>query len=179
MIRNMYLGGLFLCCVTTIVFALPSHRGAKAIVKKTYVSDIVDGHGNVHIVYNDGQDIQVTKDGYNTHPRIAPDRKTVGWQHGEYADQHGVKTYFDVSIIFYRNGHTVGKFGPLQVASIIGEWKFRRNGEDIAVETYGMHGFHRYRLWNIASRKTLAQWNDYQKNPPQWAMEIGGTPPRD
>lgn len=132
-----------------------------------------DQAGQVHLVYGDGQDVQMPKekDQVSTQtPVIAPDHETVGWS----VETPNCCTSYPIptTLVIYRSGRVMQRIND---GMMIYKWQFLGHGQEIAVSSgtvHGMNGIH-LTLYDSRTGKRLKTWNgDDDAAPPAWGAHI-------
>jgi hypothetical protein len=151
-------------------------------VRKAFVWNIVESngikHGDIYLVFSNGEKQRITRDGNCSKPQIAPDQQTVGWRVGEFLEYRDEKPtpYWETSLAFYSGGKMLKPLGPFENRSLIGQWKFREGGKQAALRRYGMHGQPVYELWDVPNGRGLATWEQWidgkKQQPPAWIRGI-------
>lgn len=136
-------------------------------VKKTYVvplkNDVKDcwalgNHGDLHIVYRDGRDVKITKDGAVCKgAQIAPDGHTVGYTIGVHKPctdwSIGGTMFVNSQLVLMRDGQ---QLRVLQVpGTFIEGWRFWNQGKYVAVGSRWHHGVGYVRLFDVKSGHLL------------------------
>jgi hypothetical protein len=147
----------------------------KPPIRRVYVKpvncDCRAEHGNIYIVYTDGSEKQVTKTGMCYDPQLSPDQQTVGWLLGWHFDYHGSTVFVSTELVFYRNGRIVR---TLDYVNFIRDWCFWNGGKQVAVYAGGMHFSGFYYLYDIATDRVVAEWDETSENPPEWVEGLIG-----
>ncbi len=137
-------------------------------------------HGNVHIVYSDGKDETVTKEGncvsgdsttaQRVGPKVSPDCQTVGWLAGEHLNDDGEKSLYATKLVLYRNGRVVRTIIP---GRFIRGWQFWSEGNQAIIYSGGGRGPGVYELYDIATGRAVAKCDDpLDENAPEWAKRL-------
>ncbi|MEO6907891.1 MAG: hypothetical protein ABI210_08380 [Abditibacteriaceae bacterium] len=135
--------------------------------KKAFVWNIVESsgikHGDIYLVYSDNTKKQITTKGSCSNPQVAADGKTVGWREGEFLEyrEQTPMPYWETSIALYSNDKRLKSVGPFENRSLIGKWYFAKQGKQVALRRYGMHGQPVYMLWDVFGGQASSSWEEY------------------
>jgi len=134
----------------------------------------LDKEGNVHIVLNNGKEIQPSKlkgQFENSEPVIAEDRKTVAWM--AYFENCCTSYNIPMTLIVFRSGKIIRQFKP---GLMIANWKFEESGRKIGIYTNTVHGDFgpTYDLYETMTGKHLKHIvGPVDENSPQWVKRLG------
>jgi len=144
-------------------------------------------HGNIHVVYANNKDVQITRagnsvgnSGFGFGPKISPDNRTVGWVEGEHIVQ---KTVYEPSgqpglnvwhggrwLVLYRNGHILSRIsGKLY---FVEDWHFWNGGKQVVLTSRQSHGPGVRELHDVTTGRLIAQVSELklsQPDMPVWA----------
>lgn len=152
---------LFPCVIPLVFFT--AHVEAE-----TLTAARLDSKHNVHVITTQGLRRQITHDGRAMAPRLAPDKLTVGWlvTNPSLTIGHG-KPGSEILAV-YRNGkYTFIRCGPL-----VRQYRFWRNGSEVAIDCGGEHFAGREILYDTRTGKELARFDEADvpmDERPQWA----------
>ncbi len=155
-------------------------------VKKTYIvplkNDVKDcwalgNHGNLHIVYRDGRDVKITKNGAACKDaQISPDGHTVGYTIGTHKPctdwSIGGTMFVNSKLVLVRDGK---QLRVLQVpGTFIEGWRFWNNGKYVAVGSRWHHGLGYVRLFDVKSGKLLERMTtpEAETKKLKWAKDL-------
>jgi hypothetical protein len=158
---NGFLLAVALCAV---IFA-----SARSGAQSTIASAALDSGGAIHISYSDGTEIVAPKlqDQVSFgHPRIARDKRTVGW----LANYPNCCTSYPIpmGLIIFRDGKVLRSISP---GMPIWHWIFLADGEQVAVYTDTVHGDlnPNYELCDVGSGEAVGSWSpNSTKAQPEW-----------
>jgi len=127
------------------------------VIRRAYV----DGIKNVHIVFNDGHDIKITKIRRMANVTLSPDKRTVAWlvlntwiAEGDTVPQSG-------KLAIYKNGKT----RYIECGPFIRDYWFWMQGRQIATDCGGMHFAGTLTLYDIDTLRDIASF--YQPDIPE------------
>jgi len=163
--RTKFFSTVFTLAITLILCV--SAFSAQKAISKAYS----DKNGSMHLVYEDGKDVKVTKNKKKfTDPKIAEDKQTVGWLDTFYNDIPDLNFQGDTSreLTIYRNGKVIRKIQS-EEACIKG-WKFVENGKQVAVVDGGLRFGYLYSLYDIATGKKI----QFVADPTEEQMPVWG-----
>ncbi len=142
---------------------------AKATIQRAYV----DTHGQVHVVYGDGQDIFVPPEKKQVSSealQVTPDGETVGW----LVEEPNCCTSYPVptTLVIFRAGKIMRR---LSDGMMLYKWRFAEGGRQVAVSSgtvHGMNGVH-LTLYDVRTGRRLKTWDGGDGDtPPGWGVEI-------
>jgi hypothetical protein len=127
----------------------------------------LDNTRNVHVVTDEGKDVQLTTEGKFHNPKLASNNRTVGWlilTELSFEDE-----VFKVTeeLVIYRDGKVRIILRP---GGFIRDWQFWENGEQVAIYTGALHFAGSYLLFDIETGEVLDESGDVDENPPDWAL---------
>lgn len=125
---------------------------------------LVDRPGNIRIVYANGKDVPLTRngratDGHGRHYQIAANGRTAGWLEGEYL----TRIYFaSTKLMIFRAGRITAKIkGQFP---FIEEWFFWKGDRYVALKSRGGHGPAMAELHDTTSGRLVAKVLAYKVN---------------
>jgi hypothetical protein len=148
-----------------------SRRAQRQAIKRVYVST----DGNIHIVPHQGKEISATKTGDGKDPKIAADRRTVGWlvtgrldpEHPDVGHPEHLVSVAE-KLVIYRNGRVIRVIMP---GGFIREWRFRNKGTQVVIYAGGLHFAGTYALYEVATGRELGRCLEWQEQCPEWAKD--------
>jgi hypothetical protein len=139
-------------------------------------------HGNIVVTYADGTSVQVSKTGLSMMPKLADDRKTVGWVEGMHQNypnkskpavngrQPLTKQYFPAKVIVFRDGKVLHAFSPTKIYTLA--WQFVKGGSQVATATQGSHGPTYGQLFDVQTGKKISEQMLIDEKVPAWAKGL-------
>jgi hypothetical protein len=159
-------GSLALLFLATVSLASDGQRStANSAVTVSIGSD-----KRVHITYIDGKEFIAPRETNQidcSSPKIADDKRTVGWLVLKHPDCC-VNYPIPLSLVIYRNRNVVERISG---EPLIWDWRFLKGGSEVAVAIgpqHGETGVH-FELHDIRSGRLLDEWDGHTKeSPPAW-----------
>ena len=156
-----------------LLFLLLVMGQGESMTTRTIDSVYVDPADQVHLVYSNGQDVQMPKekDQVSTQtPVIAPDHETVGWA----VETPNCCTSYPIptTLVIYRSGRVMQRIND---GMMVYKWQFLARGRQVAVSSGTVHGMEIIHLTLYDSRtgKQLKTWNgEDDEVPPTWGAQI-------
>ncbi len=153
----------------------PPVTDTKAPLRKI-VKTYADKSGRIHIVYEDNEDVKVTKEEGFKDPKIAEDRRTVGWLdyfHLEMPDMN-VDAWVSQNLTVYNNGKIIRTINSSDsCGNFIRDWGFWKNGKQVAINSGGLHFAGTNCLYDIKTGKKVAETSDpITDKSPAWARSL-------
>lgn len=132
-----------------------------------------DKSGNIHIVFEDNEDVKVTKEEGFEDPKIAEDGHTVGWLdyfHLEMPDMN-VDAWASQNLTVYNNGKIIRTINSSDsCGNFIRDWGFWKNGKQVTINSGGLHFAGTNCLYDIKTGKKVAEASDpITDKSPAWA----------
>ncbi|MFI5113894.1 MAG: hypothetical protein ACHP7J_02035 [Terriglobales bacterium] len=169
-----------------------SAPGGDAYIVKCYVDEALPGSGyetgSLHIVYSDKTEVvetlpakqKSTEDNivFNeegiTDPKVAPDKRTVGWT--ENFDNCCTSYSVPVVLAIYTSGKSILH---IQQGQMVWYWTFRDNGKRVAAVWGPTHGpeVGDYQLYDVKTGRMLsevygdAKTQSLKPDAPEWARQ--------
>ena len=173
--------------VLVLAVAAPSLAKNKSWrVKKTYVAPMKNDakdcwkfgeHGDLHIVYRDGRDVKITKNGdASNDAHIAPDGHTVGYTTGAHQPctdwSYGGTMFVNSKLVLMRDGKQLRAFEV--PGTFIESWRFWNNGKYVAIGSRWHHGVGYVRLFDVKSGKLLERLTtpEAENKKLKWAADL-------
>jgi hypothetical protein len=152
-----------------VVAVYASIASSLAIAQKTIAHATIDPSGEVRITYSDGRERIVPKlkeEAAFERPRIAQDRRTVGW----LADYPNCCTSYPIPmvLVIYRDG---GVLRSIFAGMPIWHWIFLAGGTRVAIYTDTVHSGldPNYELRDVNSGRIVASWDPSSPRvQPEW-----------
>lgn len=166
--------------VPAVVRESPASASAQASVARAYVEpapcgcDGVGLHGDVHVVYADGREATITRDGMAFGARVAPDGATVGYLAVEHLDdvRPPGKMAIGSRLVLFRDGRVLREIAG---DPFLRAWGFLASGREVGVEVGALHFAGTLLRFNVASGAQLeAVWEGdvpYEDRP-DWSKAL-------
>jgi hypothetical protein len=153
-----------------IVAPAPNWSVAQAVSKSSQIVKVdMDSGGKVHVFDSVGHDSISPQDKDQvscSSPKIAEDKRTVGWL---AAYPNCCTSYpLPLALVIYRDGKVIRQFQPGQS---IWDWQFLKGGAEVAFWIGPTHGdfVPHFELHDVRSGKLLAQWDAHlDQKYPNW-----------
>ncbi len=134
----------------------------------------LDAKKNVRILRNNGEIIQLTSAGRYADPKMAGDRKTLGWlvisqlevSTNTWHETHSVRE----RLVIYRNGRMIRTIRP---DGFIRSWGFWNAGKHVAIYSGALHFAGFYTLVEVGTGRVVAESQDPQTDgSPDWVRSL-------
>jgi len=158
---------------TRLDIARPTQRIAKVFVYPE--------RGDVFAVYADGTKRQLTRGGQCALPRLAPDKRTVGWLEGTRQSNRDLWYLATRKLRLYRDGQ---RLGTVTTEWDIFDWKFVGEATNVALSTGSWYRSYAREVWlarvsdgSIAAHYNLPEPLKWEKDEqfPQWARGLASS----
>lgn len=136
-------------------------------------------HGAVHIVYNDGQDQQVTKYTTALEVKVADDNQTVAWTIGKHIniDNPDIEApsiddiMLATQLVVYKDHKVINK---IKGGWLVRGWNLLPGSQQVAVELGALHFAGVMELYNIGESEPVEVIDEAnQPNPlPAWTKDL-------
>jgi hypothetical protein len=148
------------CILLALIWAIPvlSPASQGAGIADAYINQ----RGNVVLVATNGRETFVTSKGGCERIEVARDRRSVAWSRS---------TRKGSAVFIYRDG-VVRK---IEGDPFVGAFRFVDGGRWIAIETGGMYFAGWEALYDVATLKRLAEFNQFTTpaaNRPYWSKDL-------
>jgi hypothetical protein len=135
----------------------------------------IDSKGNIHIFDSSSDEVVPPKAGEQvacSSPKIAQDRRTVGW----LEDYPNCCTSYPISLglSIYRNEKVIQHIQPEDNLAIW-DWQFVKGGRQVAFWTGPVHGDFKPHFWlyDVGNERWRAKWNGHlDEKPPSWTAGL-------
>ena len=175
------MAGVILSLTLMIVFSLSSNSLATSkSIKQNKVSTlnaVTEEGGSIYAVYNNGKKIKISKKGKFTKPKLADDKKTIGYLDSfEMGPKDGLAQSYSMEVhgklYIWRGNKIISKF-VTDEEPFLWDWKFYDGGKKVVLKTGYPHGLGMFKLYDINTRKLLEKAEERQDGQnPDWAQGL-------
>jgi hypothetical protein len=167
---HVWIATILITFSTAAIAAQKPSTGSPANIKA-----VSERKGSIYATYDNGKVVQISKKGKYTSPKVAEDKRTVGYlDSSQMGPEDGLATSYemDTSSILYicRDNKAIRKITSNK-RPFIWNWKFRNNGKQVVLKTGYPHGLGWYELYDIEKNRLLKEAEETPDGPaPEWAQ---------